>query len=63
MALTGVWLLVSSVALRAPGSFISDLLYVIFPSFPLCTSQFVEHDFSLYCVEITCVKFYFHVLF
>ena len=63
MALTGVWLLVSSVALRAPGSFISDLLYVIFPSFPLCTSQFVEHSFSLYCVEITCVKFYFHLLF
>jgi len=24
--------------------------------FPLCTSQFVEHDFSLYCVEITCVN-------
>ena len=64
MALTGVWLLVSSVALRALGSFIS-WPFVCDRSlcFPLCTSQFVEHDFSLYCFEMTCIKFYFHLLF
>ena len=64
MALTGVWLLVSSVALRALGSFISwPFVCDLSLCFPLCISQFVEHDFSLYCFEMTCIKFYFHLLF